>query len=123
MLIPNNAYYEFYGGQTAVESSPVVISEPTTFDISPLSCEHAISAPGATWLVTCILQDLGVLDILNNVFDKTRTMQIVLTAAYMLSRGNVMEYTADWCDCHVLNGFISSQSTSHLFANISFTER
>jgi hypothetical protein len=122
MLIPNNAYYEFYG-----QPAETIVTPPnrktTQYEVSPLSYEHSITAPGATWLITWILHDLGVADILDCAFGTSIAEQITLVAAYMVSRGNVMEYTGDWCNVHVLKGYICSQSTSWLFSKLSFSQR
>ena len=122
MLIPNNAYYEFFGQPDDFVVKPPD-KEAAQYEVSPLAYEHSITAPGVIWLVTRILQDLRVADILNAVFGASMAEQIILVASYMVSRGNVMEYTSDWCDVHVLDGFISSQSTSWLFSKLTFSGR
>jgi transposase len=116
MLIPNNAYYEFYA-QPEVKLA-------AKYKVTQLPGEHSIANPGAVWFVNEVFDELGITEILNNVFGETAATRIILTATYMVSRGNVMEYSADWCEQHILGDeFISSQSTSRLFAEIDFTKQ
>jgi transposase len=116
MLIPNNAYYEFYAqpeGKLAAK-----------YKVSQLPDEHSIANPGAVWFVNEIFDTLRITGILDNVFGEAVATRIILTATYMVRRGNVMEYSADWCEQHVLGDeFISSQSTSRLFAGIDFMKQ
>jgi len=109
MLIPNDAYYEFYDGAGAVEELPA---------------EKAVVAPGVELLASRILSDLGASAMLEGAFGARRAREVSLVAAYMLSRGNVMQGAADWCAEHVLGaGSITSQSTSALFAGLARDER
>jgi len=116
MLIPNNAYYEFY-------SQPGFKHE-TKFTIDILPSDYSVRLPGAVWLVRQILEELGIVAILDDVFGGDVSASIILIATYMVSRGNIMMYTSEWCETCVLDGpAITSQSTSRLFASISFTQR
>lgn len=109
MLIPNDAYYEFYDAAAAVEELPA---------------ERAVVAPGVEFLASRILSGLGAAGMLEAAFGRDRARSISLVAAYMLSRGNVMQGAADWCAGCVLGaGSITSQSTSALFAGLSRDER
>lgn len=109
MLIPNDAYYEFYDGAAAVEELPA---------------GKAVVAPGVEFLASRALSDLGASAMLEAALGARRAREVSLVAAYMLSRGNVMQGAADWCAEHVLGaGSITSQSTSALFAGLSRDER
>lgn len=105
MLIPNDAYYEYYDGAGAVEDLPA---------------ERAVVAPAVEFLTGRILADLGAAGMLEEAFGAEDARAISLVAAYMLSRGNVMQGAADWCsECVLGPGSITSQSTSALFAGLS----
>lgn len=109
MLIPNDAYYDFYDGAAAVEELPA---------------ERAVAAPAVEFLSSRILSDLGASPLLAAAFGAERARSISLVAAYMLSRGNVMQGAADWCaECVLGPGSITSQSASALFAGITREER
>lgn len=109
MLVPNDAYYEFYDAAAEVEELPG---------------EKPVTAPLAEFLTSRILSGLGAADMLEGAFGEADARSISLVAAYMMSRGNVMQGAADWCAGHVLgDGSITSQSTSALFAGLTRERR
>ena len=109
MLVPNDAYYEFYDAAAAVEELPE---------------GKAVTAPLAEFLASRILEDLGASAMLEDAFGREDARSISLVAAYMLSRGNVMQGAADWCaECVLGDGSITSQSTSALFAGLTREKR
>ncbi len=109
MLIPNNAYYEYYGDTTTVEMLPET---------------NSVKSIGAYYLFEHILSSLGVKEILQDVFSSGDARATALVAIYMACRGNVMAHAADWCETCVPNTEgITSQSTSALFERIGREER
>ena len=109
MLIPNNAYYEFY------DKAP---------NIKALPSHYSVKSIGATFLLQRILVALGVTDILEKILGLRRAMAAVTAAIYMICRGNVFEHVLDWCESYTINEeALSSQSASTLFASIAHDER
>jgi transposase len=107
MLIPNDNYYEYYG----------------TDKLEMLPSSDSVRSVGATFLVSKVLESLGVRDALDSVFG-LRSEEIMTVAAYMTCRGNVMEHILDWCDGFTLHEApVSSQKASSLFSSISHNER
>lgn len=83
-----------------------------------------MTSPLGEFLVGEILAELGVASMLESAFGATDARLITLVAAYMFSRGNVMQGTGDWCADHVLGGdSITSQSTSSLFSRLTRNKR
>ena len=109
MLIPNNRYYEYYDDSVSVQMLPSA---------------DAVKSFGAYFLLHTIIQQLGIDNILLDVLGERRAGAAILTAIYMVSRGNVMEGSADWCENCVPGEYgICSQSTSSLFSTITYKER
>jgi transposase len=108
MLIPNGNYYELFN--------------TTTVGLS-LSINN-IRSIGATFLIGCILEDLGVSRILREVFGEEKANAIMTAAIYMSCMGNVFEHVLDWCEGYTLHETIlTSQKSSSLFASISHADR
>ena len=108
MLIPNGNYYELFN-KTAVELSLSV---------------NSIRSIGATFLIGCILEDLGVSRILREVFGGEKASAIITAVIYMSCMGNVFEHVLDWCEGYTLHEMIlTSQKSSSLFASISHADR
>jgi hypothetical protein len=109
MLIPNDAYYEFY-------------EKPATVEVLP--SHDSVKSVGATFLLGHILNAVGVTDILKEVLGRHRAMATVTAAIYMACKGNVFERVLDWCEGCIINEEpLSSQSASVLFAGITHDER
>ncbi|MDR1295872.1 MAG: hypothetical protein LBO05_00535, partial [Deltaproteobacteria bacterium] len=96
-LIPNSRYYDYYPENSALtETSP-----------------DSIVAAGPTFLVTHILKNLGVDDILRKNLGHERAASVITTACFMACRGNIMENILDWCrDFSMEEKVVTSQSSS-----------
>ena len=109
MLIPNAAYWKLYEDAIIPDTS--------------LAYKNVRSI-GATFLVSRILKDLGVVPILDTVFGADRAAIILSSAIYMACRGNVFELAAHWCEEFTCGEApLTSQGTSRLFASITFDEK
>jgi transposase len=108
MLIPNNRYYEYYGGA----------------GIGLLPSYDSVRAIGATFFIRGILEDIGVADILENVLGAERAQAALTVCIYMACRGNVMEHVLDFCEGYTWGEApVAPQSASSLFASITHDER
>jgi transposase len=108
MLIPNGNYYKLY--------------ENTDCEI--LSSVDNIRSIGATFLVDCLFNNLGVSKILNETFGASRASTIATAATYMVCRGNIFEHVLDWCTEHTLNETpLTSQKASSLFSSITHADK
>jgi len=109
MLIPNKAYWELYGLANAPNSLPTY---------------ESVRSVGATFLVKSVLNELGVIKILEKVFDSNRASSILTAVIYMVCRGNVFERIHDWCEGFTFNELpLASVGATILFASISHDER
>jgi len=109
MLIPNNAYYEFYGFTASIEMVPEQIT---------------VKSAGAAFLLSHILTSLGVSAILDKVLGQSRAMAVITSAIYMACRGNVFERVLNWWENSLIyDAPLSSQKASKLFASITYDER
>jgi transposase len=108
MLIPNDKYYEFYDNAT----------------IEILESVDSIRSAGSSFLIGCILDDIGVTDLLADLFGSERAGAIKTAATYMACRGNVFEYVFDWCTGYTLSEqLLTSQTASSLFSSITYADR
>lgn len=101
-MFPNSNYYEVYH------------LDPALPDISV--CDY-----GYSYLVLKVCRDIGLLEVLTQVFGK-HAMDIVVIASYIIREGNAMDGIDDWQERNYFPGFnklLTSQSTSKLFASIS----
>ncbi|MCL1876392.1 MAG: transposase [Synergistaceae bacterium] len=115
MLIPNDTYWEFYGDIASVSDLVISDSAPS-FD--------SVRSIGATFLIGRIFESLGVTNIIKNTFGNSRASLIMNICAYMVCRGNVFEYVADWSDEYTFKEPpLTSPVTSSLFASITYEER
>ena len=125
MLIPNDAYWDFYG-DTSI-ASDVVPSDTVPSDTTPSDTTPAIDSVrsvGATFFIEQLLESLGILDILQKVFGDTMASAIMTASEYMVCRGNVFEHVANWCEGYTFKRpFLTSQSASSLFSSISHEKR
>jgi len=114
-LIPNDAYWEFYGDASSV--SDIVASDSIpSFD--------SVRSIGATFLIGRIFELLGITSILKKTFGNIRALVIMAVASYMVCRGNVFEYVSDWSDGYTFKEPpLTSQATSSLFSSITYEER
>lgn len=108
MLIPNNRYFDLYGG-------------------SPRACDIEINAIrnfGDFFLVESIIRDFMLDKVLRNVFPG-QADEIVLMAVYMALEGNVLYYCDDWCE-ETLTGrseLLTSQTCSRILKTITEEKR
>jgi transposase len=107
-LIPNNAYYEFYGDLQ---------------DKTPVEATGDIREAGVPFLVNWVFTSLGINNMLAEAFGKNKADTLQTIASYLLVEGNVMSYLDDFCERSLCKNFISDKSASLLFANISSSER
>ena len=77
MLIPNDAYWEYYGDRP-IEAEATAPEPTPSFE--------SVHSVGASFLVGRILESLGITDILRNVFGKVKAMAILTAAMYMVCR-------------------------------------
>jgi hypothetical protein len=68
MLIPNDAYWEYYGDR------PV---EHETTEPEPTPSFESVRSVGASFLVMRILESLGITEILGSVFGQVKAMAIL----------------------------------------------
>jgi len=115
MLIPNDAYWEYYGDAHSVSNFLISSSEPLFEGVRSL---------GASFLIGRILESLGIANILRGAFGDDRALAIIAAATYMVCRGNVFEYVTDWCEGYTFRGaLLTSPGSSLLFASITYKER
>lgn len=105
MLVPNKNYYELF------EKEEVL---PT----------KSIQDFGSFYVLQSIFEELGLYDILENIFANDYE-KIITMAMYMLCEGNVLYYCDDWYSetYTYLTSPITSQSSSQIFENISYEDR
>lgn len=120
MLIPNDNYYIHFENEEAEIPSPVEI--PVSVETLPsIDSVHSI---GATFLIGCLLTDLGVTDVLLDSFGSDKANAIFTAAIYMACKGNVFQHVADWCETSALNEIpLTSQKASSLFSSITHADR
>jgi len=109
LLIPNDAYWQEYG------PGPVeVLGEP-----------DAVRAIGAEFLVTRVLDGLGVAGMLDQALGRAVAGQVTQAACYMARRGNVIDGIEDWVETSTLAGApgLTSPSASRLFASIGHAQQ
>ena len=108
MLIPNNAYYEYYSDAT----------------INTLPSFDSIRSIGATFLVGQVLNNLKVTQILTDILGQIKAQSVLTAAIYMVCRGNIFARILDWCENYTLcEATLSDQKASSLFASITHDER
>ena len=108
MLIPNLAYYEFYGEVSAPEPAPQVGS---------------VSEAGVTFAARAALESCGALPMLASAFGGARASEMLTVAAYMLAEGNVMSYLDDFCERALVPTEVDDRRASELFASLLPEER
>ena len=107
-LIPNDNYWLHYGSG-AIEVLP-------SYD--------SVRSVGSSFLVTAILERLGVAGMLKACLGPDRAQAALTAAVYMAARGNVFEHVLDFCEGNTLHERpLTSQSSSALFASITHDER
>jgi transposase len=111
MMIPNERFFQLY-------------PQSNSKGVTPTSLQLLeVKSIGASFLVSRILQDLGVSRILNQILDPKRAESVLTVATYMTCRGNVMEYIEDWCDEFSLKTSISPQILPIIFSSIKYKEK
>jgi transposase len=108
MLVPNDNYWQFYE-DSAIELLPSF---------------NSVRSIGATFLVTRLLELMGVTKILNTVLGQERASLMLTAATYMVCKGNVMEHLLNWCESSTLHETaLTDKQASILFASITHDER
>ena len=111
LLIPNETYWLHYGESADAE---VVV------DIS----YRSVRAIGATFLIKSILDRLGVIALLEDVFGESKSMLVLTAAIYMTCRGNIFERVSDWCEGYAFDeNPLTSSTATRLFSSISYDEK
>lgn len=100
MLIPNRNYYEIYMKMPAPFSTGI-------YDF------------GVNYTFEAITEKLGIIKLLKKYFPEN-SREILTTAQYMLSEGNVMYYLDDYTQTHksALNECMGSSKSSKLFSSL-----
>jgi transposase len=109
-LIPNDRYFDYFeeaGSKAAPVSDRI----------------DSVKSIGAAFVVSRILQELGVDGIMKDVLGCGRAEQALTVAAYMACRGNVIEHIADWSENFTPHALLSPQKASLLFSSVSHAER
>jgi len=109
MLIPNLAYYEFYGEVAAPEAE-----EPQV---------GAVSEAGVTFAARAALSSCGAFPMLESALGEARASSLLTVAAYMLAEGNVMNYLDDFCERALVPANVDDRRASELFASIAPEDR
>jgi transposase len=109
MLIPNDAYYEYY------DDAP---KGPALAESMDGICEV-----GVTFLSSHILSLLGVDAMLRDSLGEERSTLVHGVVSYMLSEGNIMAYLDDWCERSLCGCALDDRAASRLFSSVSYAER
>ena len=110
MMYPNHRYSQFYSQEIEPGAKP------------PLQLMES-KAIGASFLVSSILQELGVSRLLHEVLGKARADGVLSISNYMACRGNVIEDIDHWCSEYSIATPITPSNASLIFSSISFEER
>jgi transposase len=85
---------------------------------------RSVRAVGAAFLVKSILDRLGVVALLEEVFGQSKAMLVLTAAIYMTCRGNIFERVSDWCEGYTFDEApLTSSTATRLFSSINFDER
>jgi transposase len=136
MLIPNDAYWELYPdapapvlgapAQAGAAPPPTGPGDPAgPGRLSELPAPGAVRSIGSAFLVSQVLDRLGVSRILADALGADRAEAVATVASYMARRGNAMEGIVDWAETSTLEGLatLSGRDASRLFASITHGER
>jgi len=108
MLIPNDAYYEYYSDDT----------------LKTLPAFDSIRSVGATFLVGQVLKNLKITKIFTDIFGQDKAQSVLTAVIYMVCRGNIFSRILDWCEGYTLcEAALSTQKASSLFASITYDDR
>ena len=99
MLIPNKRYLDMFG--TAEDLLPGMTSKIW----------------GSTYILKKRAEAISITKTLQKVFPQ-QWEDILLSAMYMVIKGNIMMYIDDFCEMYVTDSKLNSQSTSELFASL-----
>ncbi len=99
MLIPNKRYLYMFG--TVEDLLPGMISKIW----------------GSIYILKKRAEAISITKILQNIFPR-QWQDILLSACYMVLKGNVMMYLDDFCETYVTDSKLNSQSASELFASL-----
>lgn len=109
MLIPNLAYYEFYGEVKAPEPVPDERSQ--------------VKDAGVSAVVDAIAESTGIKDMLKDSLGQKQTSQLLVVASYMLCEGNVMNYLDDFCERSLVDTSFDDKRASELFSSLTHPKR
>jgi transposase len=115
-LLPNDNFYHYFQESTA----DTTLSRG---NVETIECIDQVRSIGSSFLVSHILSSLGVDSILKETMGAGRVEEMLTAAAYMVCRGNVMEYIEDWHEGYSLMKSLSPQEVSQLFASITHADR
>jgi hypothetical protein len=109
LLIPNDYYWQVY------PAAPV----------ERLPAPDAVRSVGAVFLVSQVLEGLGVTRILTDTLGSERGQALTQVACYMARHGNVIDGITDWLETSTLTGdaTLTPQAVSGLFASITHAEQ
>jgi hypothetical protein len=110
MLIPNSNYRKHFPLETPL--------------VDYLPRYDSVRSIGGSFLVDHVMEDLGLKETLDKVFDEARSQLVHTAALYMVARNNVFDGVLDYCEGFTLGEKpLTSQKSSDLFASITFDER
>ncbi|MDR2353643.1 MAG: transposase, partial [Deltaproteobacteria bacterium] len=108
-LIPNAAYFEYYGKLGIINT---------------LSHENSIRLIGTSFLINHIMDKLGLTTILNDCLETWRSDLLKTAVLYMVSKGNVFDDVLNFCQSNTLSWFpLSFKIATDLFTSITSYER
>jgi hypothetical protein len=113
MLIPNQRYFELY------PTPKIEIPEGAPRNLELLES----TMMGGSFLVSRVLQDLGVSKILLEVLGTSRAEAVISIASYMACPGNIIENIEYWSKNFSLNHIISPTKASLIFSTITFKKK
>ena len=106
MMYPNSNYFD-------------------TYNLEPLLHDFSVWDYGYSYIILKACRETGLFDCLSEIFG-TKTMDIIVMAAYIIREGNAMDGIDDWQQRNYFAGYerlLTSQSTSKIFAAITAEQR
>jgi len=91
------------------------------FQVQPTMPEVSVYDYGYSYLVHKVSRDIGLLDLLENIFGAL-SMDLIIMAAYMIREGNAMDGVSDWQVRNYFPGtrdLITSWASSRIFESIT----
>jgi transposase len=124
MLIPNNNYWQHYNNYTTT-TNPTTTQTPTNNQEKETTPTYqSIHSIGATYLIKKLYDNLNITNILTTTFGEKRANDILTTATYMTTQGNIFEHILNWSQTHLLHQTpLTSPAASQLFNSITPQEQ